>query len=70
MKKLNITIPVIICLFAISSCTGCGSGWSKARTEKAQLDELEKQTVALQKIADEIRGINTTLSGRELPVVP
>jgi hypothetical protein len=70
MKKLNITIPLIICLFALSSCTGCGAGWSKARTEKAQLDELEKQTVALQKIADELSGINTSLQKSSPEITP
>ena len=57
-KTINITIPVFIALFCMVSCCGCGSGWSKARTEKGQLDELKKQTAAIQRVAIELETLN------------
>ena len=68
MKTISITIPLLIYVFALASCSGCGSGWSKLKVEKAQVDELERQTVVLSRIADEMEKMNETLAKPDSPV--
>ena len=52
----NIIIVLLISVF----CSGCGSSpfwspeWDKAETERKQYQELQKQTLALERIATAI----------------
>jgi len=68
--KINLTIPVIVCLVLISSCCGCGSGWKNARIQQAQLDALKEHTIAVRMQTEHLSSIAESLRRMERNPAP
>ncbi len=53
---------IVVVLMILLACSGCGRAfwmpdWDKAETERLQYQMLERETVALEKIADSLQAL-------------